>query len=68
MVLVRHVARRFYRKLGQIRKSIHKKFLLNIQMTSISRRSQILCAEKGRDFMVIYSGMEHKKKLCRRHL
>jgi hypothetical protein len=67
-VLVRHVARRFYRKLGWIRKSIHKKFSLNVQMTGINRRSQIPCIEKGRDFTFIYTSMEYNKKLHRRRL
>jgi hypothetical protein len=67
-VLVRYVTRRFYRKLGQIRKSIHKKFSLNIQTTSINRRSQILRAEKGREFTFIYTMMEYNEKLRRRRL
>jgi hypothetical protein len=61
-VLVRHVARRFYWKLGRIRKSIHKKFSLNVQTTGINRRSQIPFTEKGRDFTFIYTAMEYNKK------
>jgi hypothetical protein len=61
-VLVKHATRRFYQKLERIRKLIHKKFLLNVQMTSINRRSQILYAEKGRSITFIYTTVEYNKK------
>jgi hypothetical protein len=54
--------------LGRTRKLIRKKFLFNIQTTSIDRRSQILYSEKGRDSTFIYTMMEYNKKLRRRHL
>jgi hypothetical protein len=38
-VLVKQATRRFHRKLGQVRKSVHKKFSLNIYATSINRGS-----------------------------
>jgi hypothetical protein len=61
-VLVKHATRRFYQKLERIRKSIYKKFLLNVQTTSINRRSQILYAEKGRSITFIYTTVEYNKK------
>jgi hypothetical protein len=43
------------------RKSIHKKFLVNVQKTRFNRRSQILYAEKGRSIAFIYTMVEYKK-------
>jgi hypothetical protein len=60
-VLVKHATRRFYQKLGRIRKSIHKKFPLNIQATIINRIGQIMYAEKGRSIMFIYTMVEYNK-------
>jgi hypothetical protein len=44
--LVKHATRQYHQKLGRARKSIHQKVPVNIQTTSINRRSQILYAEK----------------------
>jgi hypothetical protein len=60
-VLVKHATRRFHQKLGQARKSIHKKLLVNVQTTSVNRRSQILYAEKWRNVAFIYTTVEYNK-------
>jgi hypothetical protein len=60
--LVKHATRRFNRKLGRVRKSIHKKFSINIQTTNINRRSQILYAEIGWNVAFIYTTVECNKK------
>jgi hypothetical protein len=67
-VLVKHATRRFHWKFGRIRKSIHEKFMVNIQTTSINRRSQILYAEIGQSIAFIYRMVECNKKLSIRHL
>jgi hypothetical protein len=46
---------------GRARKSIHKKFLVNVQTTSINRRSQILYAEKWRNVVFVYKMVEYNK-------
>jgi hypothetical protein len=45
-VLVKQVTQRFHRKLWQARKSIHKQFPLNVHVSSVNRRSEILHAEE----------------------
>jgi hypothetical protein len=47
-VLVKHFTQRFHGKLGRTRKSIHKKLSFNVQTSSVTRRSQILHAKKGK--------------------
>jgi hypothetical protein len=61
-VLVKHATRRFYRKLGRARESIHEKFTFHVQTTSINRRSQILYAEKRRSITFTHTKMEYNKK------
>jgi hypothetical protein len=67
-VLVKRSTQRFHRKLGRIRELIHKKFLFDIQTSSIARRSQVMHTEKGRNPTFIYTAVEHNKKLCGRRL
>jgi hypothetical protein len=59
--LVRHATRRFHRKLGRARKSIQKKFPVNIQTTSVNRRCQILYEEKWQNIAFVYTTVEYKK-------
>jgi hypothetical protein len=67
-VLVKHFTQRFHRKLGRTRKSIRKKFLFDIQVSCVTRRSQILHAEEWRNPTFIHIAMEYNKKLHGRHL
>jgi hypothetical protein len=68
MVLVKRSTQRFHRKLGRTRESIHKKFLFDIQTTSIARRSQVLHTEEGQNSTFIHTALEYNKKLCGRCL
>jgi hypothetical protein len=47
--------------LGRTRKSIRKKFSFNIQASSVTRRSQILHAEEGRNPTFIHTAVEYNK-------
>jgi hypothetical protein len=67
-VLGKHPTQQIHREFGQTGKSIRKKFLFDIQTSSINRRSQILYAEKGQNSTIIYLAVEYNKKLRRRHL
>jgi hypothetical protein len=51
--LVNHATRRFHRKLGRARKSIHKKFLVNIQMRASIEEVKSYMQKKG---VRIYNG------------
>jgi hypothetical protein len=46
-VLVTHPTQRFYWKLGRTREPIYKKFLFDIQTSSVARRSQVMRTEEG---------------------
>jgi hypothetical protein len=61
-VLVKHATRRFHRKLGRSRKSIYKKFPVNVQTTNVNSRSQIMYAEKWRNIAFVYTTVEYNKK------
>jgi hypothetical protein len=67
-VLVKYSTQRFHRELGRTGESIHKKFLFNIQTPSITRRSQVMHIEEGRNPALLHTAMEYNQKLCRRRL
>jgi hypothetical protein len=57
-VLVKYFTGRFHRKLGETRKSIRKKFLLNIQTASVIGRSYVVRAEERRNSALLYTTLE----------
>jgi hypothetical protein len=67
-VLVKYSTQRFHRELGRTGESIHMKFSFNIQTPSITRRSQVMRTEEGRNSALLHTAMEYNQKLCRRRL
>jgi hypothetical protein len=67
-VLVKHSTQRFHWELRRTGESIHKKFLFDIQTSSVARRSQVTHIEEGRNSAFLHTTMEYNQKLCGRCL
>jgi hypothetical protein len=62
-VMVEQIRERNYWKLGRPHKAIYKQLQVNIQATSINRRSQSVCATMRRNTAGIHPKMESYQKL-----
>jgi hypothetical protein len=67
-VLVKHSTQRLYWKLGGTGESIYKKFLFDIQTSSVAIRSQVMHTEEGQNSMFVHTAVEYNKKNCGRRL
>jgi hypothetical protein len=67
-VLVEYSTQRFYWELERTREPIRKKFSLNIQTPSVTRRNQLVHTDERRNSALLYTMLECNQKLCRRHL
>jgi hypothetical protein len=67
-VLVKHPTQRFHWKLGRIGEPIYKKFSFNIQAFNVTRRSQVMHIEEGRNSTFVHTKVKYNKKLCGRCL
>jgi hypothetical protein len=67
-VLVEYSTQRFLRELGRTREPIHKKFSLNIQTPSVTRRNQVMRTEERWNSALLYTTLECNQNFCRRRL
>jgi hypothetical protein len=63
--LVEQITQRIHRKLEWARKAVHKQIQINLHMTSVNQRTQSLHAERWWVTTLIYTALEHNKKLNR---
>jgi hypothetical protein len=59
---------RFHWELGRTREPIRNKFLLNIQMPSVTGRNQVVRIEERRNSALLYTTLECNQKFYRRRL
>jgi hypothetical protein len=64
-VLVKFSIQQFHRELGRTREPICKKFSLNIQMPSVTRRNQVVHTEERRNSALLHTAVEYNQKFCR---
>jgi hypothetical protein len=67
-VLVKYSTQRFHRELGRTREPICKKFLLNIETPSVTRRNQVMHTEERQNSALLHTAVECNKKFFRRSL
>jgi hypothetical protein len=67
-VLVKYSTQRFHRELGRTREPIRKKFSLNIQTPSVTRRNKVVRTEERQNSALLHTMVECNQKLCRRRL
>jgi hypothetical protein len=67
-VLVKYSTQWFHRELERTREPIHKKFLLNIQTPSVTRRNQVMRTEERWNSALLHIAVEYNQKFCRGRL
>jgi hypothetical protein len=67
-VLIKYSTQRFHQELGRTREPIRKKFSLNIQKPSVTRRNKVMRTEERRNSALLHTTVECNQKICRRRL